>query len=46
MFLYGGSTIVVLLEKDAACIPQKIFENTEKGIETIVKYGSAIGTKK
>lgn len=45
MFLYGGSTIVVLLEKAAAHIPQIYFENTAKGIETKVKYGSKIGEK-
>ena len=45
MFLYGGSTIVVLLEKDAAEISEEYFENTAKDIETKVKYGSKIGKK-
>lgn len=46
MFLYGGSTIVVLLEKDVAEIEELYFENTKKDIETKVKYGSKIGKKK
>lgn len=46
MFLYGGSTIVLLLEKDVADIPELFFENTANGIETRVKYGSRIGKKK
>lgn len=45
MFLYGGSTIVVLLEKDVAKIPEMYFENTAKDIETRVKCGSKIGEK-
>lgn len=44
MFLYGGSTVVVLLEKDRADIPAEYFENTAKNIETRVTYGSRIGT--
>lgn len=45
MFLYGGSTIVVLLEKDKVNIPETYFENTKNGIETRVLYGSKIGEK-
>jgi len=44
MFLYGGSTIVLLLEKDTVNIPDFYFENTKKGIETNVKCGMQIGT--
>ena len=42
MFLYGGSTIVVLLEENAAQIAPRYFENTQKGIETDVKMGEAL----
>lgn len=45
MFLYGGSTIVVLLEKDKAVIDEKYFENTANDIETKVKFGSIIGKR-
>ncbi len=45
MFEFGGSTIVLLLKKDSAVISQKIIENSEKGIETVVKYGEVIGRK-
>lgn len=39
MFLYGGSTIVLLLEKDAVNINPNYFTETENGIETPVKMG-------
>lgn len=45
MFLYGGSTIVVLLKKDRVAIDPIYFENTAKEIETKVKYGEKIGSK-
>lgn len=45
MFLYGGSTIVVLLEKDKVDIDEKYFRNTANDIETKVKFGSTIGIK-
>ena len=41
--MYGGSTIVVLLEKDKVDIPDIYFENTDKDIETKVKWGSRLG---
>lgn len=46
MFLYGGSSIVLLLEKDKVKIPQTIFDDTEKDIETPVKYGEKISGQK
>ena len=45
MFLYGGSTVVVLLEKDAAKIKKEFFDATEKGEETPVTFGQHIGEK-
>lgn len=45
MFLYGGSTIVVLLQKDAATLPASYFEATAQGKETPVKFGQQIGRK-
>lgn len=45
MFLYGGSTIVLLLEKDKVNIDKKYFEATEKGQETPVRMGEKIGVK-
>ncbi len=44
MFLYGGSTIVVLLEKGKVEIPKQFFKNTKNDIETKVKFGEKIGT--
>lgn len=46
MFLFGGSTIVLLIEKDKVKIDKEIIENTNSGYETIVKIGEKIGTKK
>ncbi len=41
-FLYGGSTIVLLLNKDVK-IDSDIIENSKREIETIVKMGEKIG---
>lgn len=41
-FEFGGSTVVVLLE-DKVKIDQILIDNTNKGIETIVKLGMSIG---
>lgn len=46
MFLFGGSTIVLLIEKDKVIIDKEILENTKEGYETIVKLGQKIGVKK
>ncbi|MCI9598237.1 MAG: phosphatidylserine decarboxylase [Firmicutes bacterium] len=44
MFLYGGSTIVLLLEKGKARVDEEFFENTANSLETVVKIGERIGT--
>jgi phosphatidylserine decarboxylase len=44
-FLYGGSTIIMLLHKDAAEVDEKYFAATENGEETDVKMGEKIGSK-
>ena len=46
MFEFGGSTIVLLIEKDKVNIDKEIIDNTKDGFETIVKIGEKIGTKK
>ena len=46
MFLYGGSTIVVFLEKDSVSLDEKYFEATQNGEETDVLMGQRLGTKK
>ena len=45
-FEFGGSTIVVLLEKDKAVIDKDILYNTARGLETRVLMGERIGYKK
>lgn len=42
-FEFGGSTIVVLLQAGKAMIDQDILENSNHGLETVVKYGEKIG---
>ncbi len=42
-FEFGGSTIVVLLEKDKAVIDKDIIKNTKADIETRVLMGEKIG---
>lgn len=43
-FEFGGSTVVLMLEPDTAEIDPQILRNSEKGAETVVKYGTRIGT--
>lgn len=44
-FEYGGSTIILCLEKEQAQIDKDILDNSEKGFETAVKMGERIGSK-
>lgn len=42
-FAFGGSTIVLLVDKDKITIDADILENTKNRIETFVKMGEKIG---
>ncbi|BCN29300.1 phosphatidylserine decarboxylase [Anaeromicropila herbilytica] len=42
-FEFGGSTIIICLEKDQAIIDADILHNSINGIETVVKMGEKIG---
>ena len=44
-FLYGGSTVIVLLKKDSAVIDEHIINNSKRQIETPVLMGERIGVK-
>ena len=44
-FEFGGSTVVVLLQKDTANIDEDILEKSKNFIETKVKYGEKIGVR-
>lgn len=44
-FEFGGSTVVVLLQKDAAVIDGELLENTRQGRESVVRLGQTIGRK-
>jgi len=44
-FEFGGSTIVLLLQKDAVEIDEDLIQNTIDGFETAVKMGERIGKK-
>lgn len=46
MFEFGGSTVVLLFEKDKICLNGDIVRNSSAGTETVVKFGSKIGYKK
>lgn len=46
MFLFGGSTVVLLLEKGRAQIDADILRNTADGFETKVSLGEKIGQRK
>ncbi len=43
-FAYGGSTVIVLLQKGRAQIDQKILASSADGAETPVVMGQKIGT--
>ena len=45
-FEFGGSTILVLLQKNKAIIDADIVENTKQNKETVVLFGETIGTKR
>ena len=44
-FEFGGSTVIMLLQKDAAVIDNQIINNTQQNKETIVQLGECIGIK-
>lgn len=44
-FLYGGSTIIILLKKDEVVIEKELFEKTNLQQEVPVKMGQCIGNK-
>lgn len=44
-FEFGGSTVVVLLEKDKVNLDEEFMTNTQNDLETNVKYGEKIGTR-
>jgi phosphatidylserine decarboxylase len=45
MFEFGGSTVVMLFQKDRISVDEAIYINTEQNKETIVKMGDKIGEK-
>ena len=45
-FEFGGSTIVLLIKKNTITVDEDILENSQEGIETIVKYGEGIAKAK
>ena len=44
-FEFGGSTVILLLQKGAAVIDEELLENTREGYESIVRLGQKIGQK-
>lgn len=45
-FAFGGSTIILLTQKDKVKVDQDILKNTECAYETLVKMGERIGVRK
>lgn len=45
-FAFGGSTIILLTQKDKVCVDRDILKNTECAYETLVKMGEKIGEQK
>ena len=44
-FMYGGSTVIIMIEKNKVIIDKEIINNSLSGYETCVKYGEKIGIK-
>lgn len=44
-FEFGGSTVIVLLQKGAAVIDEELLENTRQNKESIVRLGAVIGKR-
>lgn len=44
-FEFGGSTVILLLQKDAAVMDEELLENTRNRKESIVRLGQTIGKK-
>ncbi len=45
-FEFGGSTVIVLLQKDAAILDEDLLRNTRENAETVVRLGMRIGEAK
>jgi phosphatidylserine decarboxylase len=43
-FAFGGSTLVLLFEKETITFDADLIENTKKGLETTVKVGEKIAS--
>lgn len=44
-FEFGGSTVILVFEKDRVVLAEDILKNNEEGFETVVKMGEVIGKK-
>ena len=44
-FMYGGSTVVLIIQENILKLDDDIMKNSEEGYETYVKYGEKIGKK-
>lgn len=44
-FKFGGSTVILVFEKDKVKFDSDLIKNTEKGLETYVHMGEKVGTK-
>lgn len=42
-FEFGGSTVILLVEKDKVRVCNDFLENTREGFETVVKQGDVLG---
>jgi phosphatidylserine decarboxylase len=45
-FEFGGSTVIMIFEKDKIEFSEDLIKNSTKGFETLVKVGQTIGTMK
>lgn len=43
-FEFGGSTVILLLQKDAVQPDEELLQNTQNRLETVVRQGECVGT--
>ena len=44
-FEFGGSTVILLLQKNTVIVDEELLENTRSGFESIVRLGQTIGKR-
>ena len=44
-FKFGGSTVILILKAGVVDIDSDLLQNTEKGLETLIRTGQSLGRR-